>query len=200
MNLEPRTLNNLYPIQTKVSLEQRQQLLKQNAKLIWFTGLSGAGKTTLALGLQQLIESEGVSSKFLDGDVLRQGINSNLGFSPADRIENIRRVAEINKLFNEMGICTINAFISPTEELRQLAKQIIGADNFIEIFVNASLATCEKRDVKGLYAKARAGLIPNFTGIDSAYEVPQDADFIVETDSYSVEQSLKTIVAFLKNI
>jgi adenylylsulfate kinase len=157
--------------------ESKENLLNQKSLALWLTGLSGSGKTTIAIALEQLLNNKGFITQVLDGDNIRAGINNNLGFSEADRTENIRRIAEINKLFVNCGIITINCFVSPTRAIRAQAKSIIGKNDFLEVFVNTPLEVCEKRDVKGLYAKARRGEIKNFTGIDSPFEEPSD-DFI----------------------
>lgn len=157
--------------------ESKENLLNQKSLALWLTGLSGSGKTTIAIALEQLLNNKGFITQVLDGDNIRAGINNNLGFSEADRTENIRRIAEINKLFVNCGIITINCFVSPTQAIRAQAKSIIGKNDFLEVFVNTPLEVCEKRDVKGLYAKARRGEIKNFTGIDSPFEEPSD-DFI----------------------
>jgi adenylylsulfate kinase len=167
-----------------------EQQLNQKAKVLWFTGLSGAGKTTLARALEQELFEENKLVKVLDGDILRGGINSNLGFSLEDRMENIRRVAEIAKLFADSGFIVIVAFISPTQAMRDYAKSLIGADIFHEIYVKASLSICENRDVKGLYKKARTGEIPNFTGISSPYEVPSKPNLTVSTEYSAIDKSL----------
>jgi adenylylsulfate kinase len=167
-----------------------EKQLNQKSKVLWFTGLSGAGKTTLALALEQLLFDKGKLVKVLDGDILRNSINSNLGFSLEDRMENIRRVAEIAKLFADSGFIVIVAFISPTQAMRDFAKSIIGEDLFYELYINASLAICEKRDVKGLYKKARAGEIPNFTGISSPYEEPLNPHLVVSTEHITLENSI----------
>jgi adenylylsulfate kinase len=174
-----------------VSRAEKENLLKQKSIVIWRTGLSGAGKTTLATGLEKILFNKGFLTKTLDGDQLRSGINANLGYTDQDRLENIRRVAEISRLFVECGIICIDSFISPTALMRQTARQIIGSENFIEIYLKASLEVCEKRDPKGLYKSARKGEIRNFTGIGSPYEVPLSPDLIIDTVKYSIEESLE---------
>ncbi len=170
----------------------------KKGKVLWFTGLSGAGKSTLAELLKNKLIKEGLNCKILDGDILRTGLNNNLGFSEKERFENIRRTAEVAKLFSESGFVVIVAFITPTQSMRNLAKNIIGAENFYEIFIDASLEVCEKRDVKGLYKKARNGEIQNFTGISACYECPQNPDLIVPTYNLSVSQSSCIILNLLK--
>jgi adenylylsulfate kinase len=170
-----------------------EQKFNQKAVCIWFTGLSGAGKSTLAVALQQKLLSEGYITQYLDGDLLRSTLNSNLGFSDADRLENIRRVAEVTKLFLNAGIICINAFISPTNEIRNLAKSIIGEENFIEIYLNTSIETCEGRDPKGLYVKARKGELKNFTGIDAIFEEPDDESFLLNTGNYSINDCVEIV-------
>jgi adenylylsulfate kinase len=162
--------------------------------VIWLTGLSGAGKTTLAKYIEQELFDKGFLTQVLDGDNIRSGINSNLGFSDADRHENIRRIAEISKLLVNCGVITINCFISPTEDIRDLARRIIGQDDFIEIYVNAPLNVCEERDVKGLYTRARRGEIKEFTGITSPFETPEHIDLEVRTDLLSIEESVSRIL------
>ena len=175
--------------------------LKNNghqAKVIWFVGLSGSGKSTLAGNVESVLRKKGYKTYILDGDNLRLGLNSDLGFSKRDRSENIRRVAEVARLFNEAGIIVLSAFISPLESDRNQARKIIGVDNFIEVFVHCPLKICEKRDVKGLYAKARKGLLPNFTGIDSPFEPPKQPDIIIKTKVESMKISLKTILELIE--
>ena len=169
----------------KVTKEERQQLLKQKSPVIWLTGLSGSGKSTIANELTIKLQQEGKLAYILDGDNVRMGLNKDLGFSDDDRKENIRRIAEVAKLLSDAGVIVITAFISPFREEREKAKEIIGRDNFIEVFVRTSLETCEKRDPKGLYKKARAGEIPMFTGIDSPYEEPLNYDIMVSGDTDS---------------
>ncbi len=170
--------NNIYPVFDKIlKRSDKEKLLKQRSKVIWMTGLSGSGKTTIAKYLDEALYNKGYVAQILDGDNIRSGINSNLTFSEEDRKENIRRIAEVSKLFMNCGIIIINSFISPTEEIRKMALDIIGQENFFEVFVNAPLEVCEKRDTKDLYAKARRGEIKNFTGIDSPFEFPQQCGY-----------------------
>jgi adenylylsulfate kinase len=172
-----------------ISRSEKEKILNQSAIVIWMTGLSGSGKTTLAEYIEEVLYDMGYIVQVLDGDNLRSGINRNLGFTEEDREENIRRVAEISSLFLDCGIICINCFISPTVKIRQMARDIIGREYFIEIFLNASLDTCEKRDIKGLYRDARAGKIKNFTGIDSPYEIPLHPDIEINSEMLSVEES-----------
>lgn len=159
----------------------KEALLGQHGLCIWMTGLSGSGKSTIAVELERLLHAEGIHSMVLDGDNVRTGINSNLGFSEADRTENIRRIAEVAKLFVGNGTVTICCFVSPTVAIREQAKAIIGATDFVEVFVDTPLEECERRDVKGLYAKARAGEVKDFTGISAPFEAPAKADIILST-------------------
>ncbi len=177
----------------------KEQLLGQRAAVLWFTGLSGSGKSTLAKALEQKLHNAGRMTALLDGDNIRSGLNRNLGFSEGDREENIRRIAEVAKLFLQNGIITLASFVSPTKEMREMARQIISPDDFIEIFVDCPLEECEKRDVKGLYKKARAGAIPNFTGIDAPFEAPSAPDLTLHTDRESVDESVQKIMDFLKD-
>ncbi len=190
--------NNIYPIFDKIlTRDDREKLLNHKAKVIWFTGLSGSGKSTLASALEKELYKRGIHSKLLDGDNIRTGINNNLGFSEEDRIENIRRIAEVCKLFLNGGIITLSAFISPTVEIRQMAKDIIGQDDFIEIFVNTPLEECERRDVKGLYAKARRGEIKDFTGISAPFEPSISPDLNIDTSKYSIKECINKIMEVL---
>jgi adenylylsulfate kinase len=190
--------NNIFPVFHKiVQRVEKEKLLKQKAQVIWLTGLSGSGKTTIARHLDQELYNNGFVAQVLDGDNIRSGINNNLKFTEQDRYENIRRISEVNKLFLNCGIITLNSFISPTEEIRNMAIDIIGKDNFIEIFVNTPIEVCEKRDIKGLYAKARRGEIKNFTGIDSPFEFPENADVEIRTDLQSIEESVKQALDFI---
>ena len=173
---------------------QKEQLLKQHSVAIWMTGLSGAGKTTLGLSLEKALFEKGYFVQLLDGDDVRTGLNKNLGYSDEDRTENIRRIAEVNRLFVRSGIITISCFISPTKAIREMAREIIGPENFLEIFVHAPFDVCEKRDVKGHYAKARKGLIKQFTGIDSPYEDPEEPFLDVDTSTDGVEESTQKVL------
>lgn len=185
---------NIHPIfKNLLSRCDKERHLNQRAIALWLTGLSCSGKSTIAQHLENLLYTKGFFSQVLDGDNLRTGICKNLGFSIYDRLENIRRVAEVSKLFLNSGIITINTFISPTYQIRSLAKDIIGSDDFVEIYINAPLDVCEKRDVKGLYDKARNGLISGFTGIDQTYEVPIMPDIEIRTDRLNVEESVDCI-------
>jgi adenylylsulfate kinase len=187
-------MNNIHPIFDKLlTKSDKEQFLNQKGIVLWFTGLSGSGKSTIAEGLEKLLFSKGYFVQVLDGDNTRTGINKNLGFSIEDREENIRRVAEISKLFIDSGVICINSFVSPTIDIRQKAKDIIGSENFIEVFVNTPLEICEARDVKGLYKKARAGEIKGFTGIDSPFESPIKADVELLTANQTVEESIHDV-------
>ena len=161
------------------------------------TGLSGSGKTTIAKIVEKKLHSKGILNQILDGDNIRAGISSNLTFSSEDRLENIRRIAEVSKLFMNCGIVTLNCFISPTKKIRQIAKEIIGEDNFIEIYINASVETCENRDVKGLYKKARKGEITNFTGISAPFEVPEHPKLEINTSKLSISESTQKVLDFI---
>jgi len=176
---------------------EKEKRLKQNAKVIWMTGLSGSGKTTIGLALEKELFKRGFFVMLLDGDLVRTGINSNLKFSVEDRKENIRRIAEISKLFMGCGIVTINCFISPTDEIREMAKSIVGKEDFLELFISAPLEVCETRDIKGLYAKARTGEISEFTGISSPFDIPQNPDLILRTDLMTVEGTVKKALEFI---
>ena len=177
--------------------EDKQKLLKQRAKVLWFTGLSGSGKSTIAKGVEAVLHEKGFLVMVLDGDNVRTGINNNLGFSDEDRKENIRRIAEVAKLFLNCGVVTICTFVSPTIEIRELARNIIGKDDFVEIYVNTPLEECERRDVKGLYAKARKGEVKDFTGISAPFEAPVNPDLEIRTENKSVEQSVNEALDFV---
>ncbi|NVO18484.1 MAG: adenylyl-sulfate kinase [Bacteroidetes bacterium] len=185
----------VYPLFEKlVSRQDKERALNQRARVIWFTGLPCSGKTTLALCIEKELFNRGYFCQVLDGDNVRCGINSNLGFSNTDRLENIRRIAEVSKLFLNAGVITINAFVSPTQEIRSLARTIIGEEDFIEVFLNPSIEVCEQRDVKGMYRKARAGQILDFTGVNAPFEKPEHPSLVVKTDSESIEISVSRIL------
>ncbi len=182
---------NIHPTDIYLTRSDKEQYLNQNAKVIWITGLSGSGKSTLASGLEKKLAEAGYLTQVLDGDNIRTGINKNLGFTDEDRTENIRRIAEVNKLFLNCGIITINAFVSPTNDIRHMAREIVGTEDFIEIFVDASFNTCAQRDPKGLYKKAIAGEIKNFTGLDAPFDRPDDAELTINTDELSIEEGIE---------
>ena len=188
-------MNHIHPIFDKIlQREDKEAQLKQHSIVIWMVGLSGSGKSTLAKALERDLHDRGFLTTLLDGDNLRTGINNNLGFTEADRTENIRRAAETSKLFAACGIITICSLISPTEEIRSMSKNIIGDTDYFELFVNTPIEVCEQRDVKGLYKKARAGEIKNFTGIDSPFEHPKAPSLEVRTDLHSLEDCLQQIL------
>ena len=185
---------NIIPHDHTIKVEDRIKKNGYKPKLIWFTGLSGSGKSTIAGVLETFLFEKGCNTYILDGDNIRSGINRDLDFSETGRIENIRRIAEVSRLFVDAGLVVLTAFISPFRNERALARDLVGAENFIEVFVDCPLEVCEKRDVKGLYAKARKGLIKNFTGIDSPFEKPKNPDVRVNTNLQSIEGSLDDIV------
>lgn len=190
--------NNIYPIFDKMQTRaDKEELLNQHSVMIWFTGLSGSGKSTIAIALERELQKRGLLCRILDGDNIRSGINNNLGFSEEDRVENIRRIAEIGKLFVDTGIITIAAFISPNNDIREMAANIIGKENFLEIFVSTPIEECERRDVKGLYAKARRGEIKNFTGISAPFEAPADPALSIDTSKLSVEESVNKLLELI---
>ena len=182
----------------EVSKPQRQKLLNQNSFLLWFTGLSGSGKSTIANALEYKLHQEGYKTYALDGDNIRKGINNDLTFSPEDRKENIRRIAEVSNLLVDAGVVVLAAFVSPYKKDRENIAHIVGNDNFVEIFVNTSLEECEKRDVKGLYKKARAGEIKDFTGVNAPYEAPNTPDVEIITDGLSIEECVIKIYDKIK--
>jgi adenylyl-sulfate kinase len=183
-----------------VSGKDREILLGQKALTIWLTGLSAAGKSTLAFSLERALVAEGCACYVLDGDNVRHGLNKNLGFSPEDRSENIRRIAEVARLMNDAGLIVITAFISPFVVDREMARQIIGADSFREVFVSTTLEVCESRDPKGLYGKARSGRIPEFTGISSPYEVPSNPDLEIDLGRFGVENALLQLIKMVRQV
>ena len=189
---------NIHPIFDKMeSREEKEQQLRQRGLTVWFTGLSGSGKSTIAVALERRLSQQGIFSRILDGDNIRTGINRGLGFSEEERRENIRRIAEVSKLFTETGIVTLSAFVSPTNELREMAREIIGKEDFVEIFVATPLEECERRDVKGLYAKARRGEIKDFTGITSPFEAPESPALAIDTTNLSVEESVERVLEII---
>lgn len=192
--------NNIYPIFDRMlARADKEQLLGQRGVMLWFTGLSGSGKSTVAVALERELHRRGRLCRLLDGDNIRTGINAGLGFSAEDRRENIRRIAEVGKLFVDTGVITLAAFVSPTEELRTLARDIIGADDFMEIFVATPLEECERRDVKGLYARARRGEVKNFTGISAPFEAPRNPALVLDTTGTPVEKSVEKVLALLES-
>ena len=192
------TENNIYPIFDRMlSRQDKEELLKQHSVMIWFTGLSGSGKSTIAIALERELHKRGLLCRILDGDNIRSGINNNLGFTEADRIENIRRIAEVSKLFVDTGIITIAAFISPSNDIREMAANIIGKDDFLEVYVSTPIEECERRDVKGLYAKARRGEIKNFTGISAPFEAPAHPALTLDTSAFSLEESVNKLLELI---
>ncbi|WP_028783979.1 adenylyl-sulfate kinase [Thalassobacillus devorans] len=183
--------------ESTVNKEERQQMNNHKSPVLWFTGLSGSGKSTVSVALENALHERGIRSYRLDGDNIRHGLNKNLGFSPEDRKENIRRIGEVAKLMNDAGLVTLTAFISPYREDRDQVRELLGEGEFIEVFVKCSLEECEKRDPKGLYQKARSGEIKGFTGIDAPYEEPDSPEVVVETDKQTLEESVDTIIDHL---
>ena len=177
--------------------QDKERLLRQRGVMIWFTGLSGSGKSTIALGVERELHQHGLLCRILDGDNIRTGINAGLGFSAEDRHENIRRIAEVGKLFVETGIITLAAFVSPTNEYRQLARDIIGAEDFLEIYVSTPLEVCERRDVKGLYARARRGEVKDFTGISAPFEAPEHPALCIDTSRQPLETSEQQVLELI---
>ncbi|MFQ3332344.1 MAG: adenylylsulfate kinase [Flavobacteriales bacterium] len=189
---------NLFPIFDDIlQKEDKETLLQQHAKVIWMTGLSGSGKTTVAKGVERYLHSQGILNQLLDGDNIRVGIGNNLTFSSEDRAENIRRISEVSKLFMNCGVVTLNCFVSPTIEIRNIAKEIIGEENFIEVYINASVETCEDRDVKGLYQKARKGEIKDFTGISAPFEAPENPEIEINTAKLSIDESIQKVLDYI---
>jgi adenylylsulfate kinase len=199
MKIENDNPNNVYNQNYSISKLDRNKKNNHSSLMILFTGLSGSGKSTIASKLEQQLHSQNFQTYTLDGDNMRLGLNSDLGFSPEDRNENLRRIGEVSKLMIDAGLITLAAFVSPLKSDRKLIETIVGTDNFVEIFVNTSLEECERRDVKGLYAKARKGEIPNFTGISSPYEAPENASLEINTENTSVENAVEIITEYLKN-
>jgi len=190
---------NIIYHKASVTRQRRNKLNNHRSIVLWFTGLSGSGKSTLAHALEEKLFQKGCRTFVLDGDNVRHGLNSNLDFSEAGRTENIRRISEVSKLMLESGLIVMTAFISPINKDRSDARKLISSDDFIEIYCKASLETCETRDVKGFYKRARAGEIKNYTGVDSPYEVPKNPELIIDTDNQSLEESVSSILNFLES-
>lgn len=189
---------NLVWHESEVSKQDRRELKQHKSAVLWFTGLSGSGKSTLSSALEKELYINGVHTYRLDGDNIRHGLNKDLGFSPEDRTENIRRIGEVSKLMVDAGLFVLTAFISPYHNDRELVRDLVESEEFIEIYVKASLETCEKRDPKGLYKKARAGEIKGFTGIDAPYDEPFQPEVTIDTDVLNIEESVEAIVDYLK--
>lgn len=186
---------SIYPIFERMEPRSaKERLLSQRGVTLWFTGLSGSGKSTIAIALERYLSTRGHLCRILDGDNIRCGINSDLGFSESDRRENIRRIAEVCKLFTSTGVITLAAFVSPTHDLRRMAAEIIGRDDFVEIYVSTPIEECERRDVKGLYAKARRGEIADFTGVSAPFEAPDAADIVIDTSNIGIEECVRQIM------
>ncbi len=190
--------NTIFPFDSKITYERRKEAMMQEPRLIWLTGLSGSGKTTLALRLEHYFFSKGLKVFILDGDNVRNGLCKDLGFSEDDRRENLRRIGEVSKLMLDAGLIVISAFISPCGDDRMTIKKMVGEDRFTEVYVNCPVEICEERDVKGLYAKARKGIIPNFTGISAPYDPPALPDIELWTADETVEESVQKIIKFVE--
>ena len=189
---------NIYPIYDRMMTRQdKESLLGQRGIMIWFTGLSGSGKSTVAMGVERELHAQGILCRILDGDNVRAGINNNLGFSAEDRIENIRRIAEIGKLFVQTGVVTLACFVSPTNDIRQMARKIVGEEDFLEVYISTPIEECERRDVKGLYARARKGDVKNFTGISAPFEAPVSPDIAIDTSKIPLEESVRTLTELI---
>jgi adenylylsulfate kinase len=186
---------HIYPVFDQiVSREEKEKKLNQKAKVIWFTGLSGSGKTTLASALERNLFERGHLTQVLDGDNIRTGINNNLGFSPEDRMENIRRIAEIAKLLINSGVICLCAFVSPTSDVRNIVRTIVGKEDFLEVYVSTPIEVCEARDIKGLYQKARAGEIKEFTGVSAPFDIPQNAVLSIDTSDKTVDECVEILL------
>lgn len=182
----------------QITKQDRQRLNGHKSAVIWFTGFSGAGKSSLSVAVEKELHKRGIRTYVLDGDNIRHGLNNNLGFTPKDRTENIRRIGEVSKLFVDAGVMTLTAFISPYREDRNMVRAMVEQGEFVEIYVKCALKECEKRDPKGLYKKARKGEIKGFTGIDAPYEAPQNPELIVETDKETLRESVAQVLNFLR--
>ncbi len=197
MSQQPKS-QNITKIETKISRADREKMMSQKGVTVWFTGLSGSGKSAVAIEVDRILTNRNVVCTILDGDNVRHGLNSDLGFSPEDRNENIRRIGEVAKLFTEAGIINLTAFISPYRADRDRNRQIQGEGDFVEVFVDAPLEICEQRDPKGLYKKARAGIIPEFTGISAPYEAPEKPEIVLNTGDQSLEESAGVVLSYLE--
>ncbi|PTI70124.1 adenylyl-sulfate kinase [Staphylococcus succinus] len=193
------TVNNITWHNSEVKKEERQHRNKHKSAVIWFTGLSGSGKSTVSVELEKALFKQQVNTYRLDGDNVRHGLNNNLGFTPEDRKENIRRIGEVSKLMVDAGLITVTAFISPYQEDRDAVRDLLEDDEFIEIYTQCSLDECEARDPKGLYKKARSGEIPEFTGINAPYEAPSNPEIVLDTENNTVEESVRYIISYLKS-
>lgn len=195
--MSPAQPEHLYPqFEKMLSRDERQQRLGQRSHVFWLYGLSGSGKSTLAIALEKTLFAQGRFVQVLDGDNIRAGLNQNLGFSDEDRLENIRRIAHVAKLYAQSGVTVITSFITPKEELRAMAREIVGGEDFSDVYVKASFETCAQRDPKGLYAKVKAGEVKQFTGKDSGFEEPAAPDLLIDTENETVEQSLDKLLAY----
>ena len=188
---------NIIPHQFSVSKEDRSSIKNHRPFLLWFTGLSGSGKSTIANAVELALFNKGIHTYLLDGDNVRKGLNNNLSFSPEDRTENIRRIAEVSNLMIDAGLVVLAAFVSPYKKDREMIKNIVKDINFVEIFIKTSVEECERRDVKGLYAKARKGLIKDFTGVNAPYEAPEDPDILIETENTSVKEAVNEVMMYI---
>ena len=188
-------MNNIHPVFDKIiPREEKEERLKQKSTVLWFTGLSGSGKTTLAEALERKLFNQGFLTQVLDGDNIRSGINNNLSFTEEDRTENIRRIAEVSKLFINCGVITLCSFVSPTDKIRNVVSEIVGEEDFFEIYVSTPIEVCEERDIKGLYAKARAGEIKDFTGISAPFEAPKNPKITIDTSQHSIEECVDILL------
>lgn len=195
------TIMDIYPDFSKgQSAEEKEKLTGQHGITVWFTGLSGSGKSSVSVALERLLSSKGHLCAVLDGDNIRSGLNSDLGFSEADRMENIRRIAEVCRLMNGTGVIALAAFVSPTEDCRRMAKKIVGKERFCEVYVSTPISECERRDVKGLYARARRGEVSDFTGISAPFDIPSDADVCIDTTGRQPEDCAKEILAYISGL
>jgi len=185
---------NIIPHQFQVTYKERSSIKNHNGILLWFTGLSGSGKSTIANAVEEALFKKGIHTYLLDGDNVRKGLNNNLSFSPEDRTENIRRIAEVANLMIDAGLVVLASFVSPYKKDREMVKKTVKDSNFVEIFVNTSIEECERRDTKGLYAKARKGLIKDFTGINAPYDTPENPDVLIETEITTVKQAVDIVL------